>query len=94
MIRVVVKGPDQVLRPALRPCQPRRPLPGPPRYGVVIPKQRVVSAVTNQTLNLVLFTDGEEQTLAEYEALSRQAGFKEVFGHRMPSPLDAVLAGK
>jgi len=47
-----------------------------------------------QSLNMLLCTEGKERTLGEYERLLRQAGFREVLGHRTTSPLDAVLAVK
>jgi acetylserotonin N-methyltransferase len=47
-----------------------------------------------QNLNMLTCTEGKERTLAEYEALLRRVGFKEVLGCRTTSPLDAVLATK
>ncbi|CAN5152681.1 class I SAM-dependent methyltransferase [soil metagenome] len=47
-----------------------------------------------QSLNMLSCTEGKERTLSEYEALLKQAGFKEVSGCRTNSPLDAVLAIK
>jgi acetylserotonin N-methyltransferase len=47
-----------------------------------------------QSLNMLACTEGKERTLAEYEALLRQVGFREVSGRTTPSPLDAVLAVK
>lgn len=47
-----------------------------------------------QNLNMLTCTEGKERTLAEHEALLREAGFSEVMGCRTPSPLDAVLAVK
>lgn len=47
-----------------------------------------------QSLNMLVCTEGKERTLSEYEALLKQAGFREVSGFRTPSPLDAVLAVK
>jgi acetylserotonin N-methyltransferase len=47
-----------------------------------------------QSLNMLVCAEGKERTLAEYEALLRQAGFAHVEGHVTASPLDAVLARK
>jgi len=47
-----------------------------------------------QSLNMLVCTEGKERTLAEYEALLKEAGFAEVQGRPTPSPLDAVLAIK
>ncbi len=47
-----------------------------------------------QDLGMLLYTEGRERTLGEYEALLRRAGFAEVRGATTPSPLDAVLAVK
>jgi acetylserotonin N-methyltransferase len=45
-----------------------------------------------QSLNMLVCAEGKERTLAEYEALLRQAGFRSVEGRVTASPLDAVLA--
>jgi acetylserotonin N-methyltransferase len=47
-----------------------------------------------QSLNMLICTEGKERTLAEYEALLREAGFNRVEGRRTATPLDAVLAVK
>jgi acetylserotonin N-methyltransferase len=47
-----------------------------------------------QNLGMLLYTEGRERTLGEYEALLKQVGFSEVRGARTPSPGDAVLAVK
>lgn len=47
-----------------------------------------------QNLNMLVCTEGKERTLAEYDALLKQAGFREVQGCRTASHLDAVLAVK
>jgi acetylserotonin N-methyltransferase len=47
-----------------------------------------------QDLNMLTCTEGRERTLADYEELLGQAGFKNVRGCRTSSPLDAVLATK
>lgn len=47
-----------------------------------------------QDLNMLTCTEGRERTLAQYEALLRRAGFRDVGGRRTSSPLDAVLAWK
>ncbi len=47
-----------------------------------------------QSLNMLVCAEGKERTLAEYEALLRQAGFSRVEGRVTPSPLDAILAVK
>jgi acetylserotonin N-methyltransferase len=45
-----------------------------------------------QSLNMLVCAEGKERTLAEYEALLRQAGFSHVAGRVTASPLDAILA--
>jgi acetylserotonin N-methyltransferase len=47
-----------------------------------------------QDLGMLLYTEGRERTLGEYEAMLKQAGFAEVRGARTPSPGDAILALK
>jgi acetylserotonin N-methyltransferase len=47
-----------------------------------------------QNLNMLTCTEGKERTLGEYATLLERVGFREVFGYRTPSPLDAVLARK
>jgi len=47
-----------------------------------------------QSLNMLVCTEGKERTLAEYSALLREAGFKEVAGRNTGAPLDAILAVK
>jgi acetylserotonin O-methyltransferase len=47
-----------------------------------------------QNLGMLLYTEGKERTLGEYEALLKQVGFAEVRGAKTLSPLDAVLAVK
>ena len=47
-----------------------------------------------QSLGMLLYTEGRERTVGEYEALLKRAGFAEVRGARTPSPADAVLAVK
>ena len=47
-----------------------------------------------QNLGMLLYTEGKERTLTEYQALLEQVGFAEVKGATTPSPLDAVLAVK
>ena len=47
-----------------------------------------------QSLGMLLYTEGKERTVGEYEALLEQVGFAEVRGAKTPSPLDAVLAVK
>ena len=47
-----------------------------------------------QDLNMLTCAEGRERTLAEYEALLREAGFDEVSGCRTSAPLDAILAVK
>ena len=47
-----------------------------------------------QNLGMLLYTEGKERTLAEYQALLEQVGFADVEGSTTPSPLDAVLAIK
>jgi len=47
-----------------------------------------------QSLNMLVCTEGNERTLAEYTALLRQAGFAQVEGKVTNAPLDAILAVK
>jgi len=47
-----------------------------------------------QNLGMLLYTEGKERTLAEYQALLEQVGFSAVKGSTTASPLDAVLAVK
>ncbi|KLU03064.1 O-methyltransferase [Rhodopirellula islandica] len=47
-----------------------------------------------QDLNMLVCTEGRERTLAEYEAIMRRAGFREVTGQVTGAPVDAVLAIK
>jgi acetylserotonin N-methyltransferase len=47
-----------------------------------------------QSLNMLTCTEGKERTLAEYQALLRDAGFSRVEGRRTDTPLDAMLAIK
>ena len=47
-----------------------------------------------QSLGMLLYTEGKERTVGEYEALLKQVGFAEVRGVKTPAPLDAVLALK
>ncbi|HBE66263.1 MAG TPA: homocysteine methyltransferase [Rhodopirellula baltica] len=47
-----------------------------------------------QDLNMLVCTEGRERTLAEYEAILRRAGFREVTGQVTGAPVDAVLAIK
>jgi acetylserotonin O-methyltransferase len=47
-----------------------------------------------QSLNMLVCTEGRERSLAEYTALLKAAGFREVYGRRTGTPLDAVLALK
>jgi acetylserotonin N-methyltransferase len=72
----------------------------PPRGGLLIAEKLLLDDKSGprwaqmQNLNMLTCTEGKERTLAEYEALLREAGFAEVLGRRTPSPLDAVLALK
>ena len=47
-----------------------------------------------QSLNMLVCTEGKERTLAEYAALLKKVGFRDVTGVRTPSPLDVVMAAK
>ncbi len=47
-----------------------------------------------QSLNMLCCTEGKERTLAEYEALLREAGFATVEGRITGAPIDAILARK
>jgi acetylserotonin O-methyltransferase len=48
----------------------------------------------SQDLNMLTCTEGRERTLAEYEALLKEAGFRDVVGCRTSAPIDAILATK
>ncbi len=47
-----------------------------------------------QSLNMLVCTEGRERSAAEYEALAREAGFREVRSARTGGAVDAVLARK
>jgi acetylserotonin O-methyltransferase len=47
-----------------------------------------------QSLSMLVCAEGKERSLAEYEAILREAGFTEVHGRKTGSILDAVLAVK
>ena len=47
-----------------------------------------------QNLGMLLYTEGKERTLSEYQRLLSAVGFASVNGSTTPSPLDAVLAIK
>ncbi len=47
-----------------------------------------------QSLNMLVCTEGQERTLAEYTDLLRAAGFESIAGKRTGTPLDAILAVK
>lgn len=47
-----------------------------------------------QSLNMLICTEGRERTAAEYEALARKAGFREVRTAKTGGAVDAVLAVK
>lgn len=47
-----------------------------------------------QSLNMLVVTEGRERSLAEYEALLREAGFTQIDSRRTGTPLDAILAIK
>ena len=47
-----------------------------------------------QSLNMLICTEGRERSPGEYEALLRDAGFREVGFHRTGTPRDVVLARK
>lgn len=47
-----------------------------------------------QSLNMLTCTEGQERTAAEYDALCRMAGFREVTARVTGAPVDAVLAIK
>ena len=47
-----------------------------------------------QNLNMLTCTEGKERTLAEYEQLLAGAGFQDVQGCRLQTPIDAILAIK
>ncbi len=47
-----------------------------------------------QNLGMLLYTEGKERTLSEYQTLLERVGFSPVTGATTPSPLDAVMALK
>jgi acetylserotonin O-methyltransferase len=47
-----------------------------------------------QNLGMLLYTEGKERTLSEYQALLHHVGFTDVKGATTPTPLDAILAVK
>jgi acetylserotonin N-methyltransferase len=47
-----------------------------------------------QSLNMLVCTEGRERTASEYEALVKQAGFRELKVQRTGAPVDAMLALK
>jgi acetylserotonin N-methyltransferase len=47
-----------------------------------------------QSLNMLVCTEGRERTPAEYEALTKEAGFKEFLYRRTGQPVDVMLARK
>ncbi len=47
-----------------------------------------------QNLNMLVCTEGKERTLAEYEGLLQQAGFRDVSCCRTSTPIDGILAIK
>ena len=49
-------------------------------------------SVQLQSLNMLVCTEGKERTLAEYAALLREAGFRDIEGRKTGAPLDAILA--
>lgn len=49
-------------------------------------------SVQLQSLNMLVCTEGKERTLAEYAALLREAGFRDIQGRKTGAPLDAILA--
>lgn len=72
----------------------------PPHGGVLIAEKLLLddksgpSWAQMQDLNMLICTEGRERTLAGYERLLKQAGFREVRGCQIPAPLDAILALK
>jgi len=47
-----------------------------------------------QDLNMLLVTEGKERTLADYAALLKRVGFRDVQGKASDAPVDAILALK
>jgi acetylserotonin O-methyltransferase len=47
-----------------------------------------------QSLNMLVCTEGRERTPAEYEALTKEAGFREFVYRRTGQPVDVMLARK
>lgn len=72
----------------------------PPGGGVLLAEKLLDDSKTGptwaqmQNLNMLTCTEGKERTLAEYEDLLTQAGFREITACRTSSPLDAILARK
>jgi acetylserotonin N-methyltransferase len=72
-----------------------------PSGGAVLIAEKLIDEDRNgprwaqmQNLAMLLYTEGKERTLTEYETLLKKAGFAEVRGLTTASPLDAVLALK
>lgn len=72
-----------------------------PRGGAVLIAERLLEDDKSgplsgllQSLNMLVCTEGQERTLAEYAALLGAAGFGDVQGRRTGAPLDALLAVK
>ena len=47
-----------------------------------------------QNLGMLLYAEGKERTLKQYESILHSVGFAEVRGSTTPTPLDAILALK
>lgn len=72
-----------------------------PRQGALLIVERLLTpgkdgptTALMQSLNMLVCTEGKERTLAEYEALLREAGFASVEGRITGAPIDAILARK
>jgi len=72
----------------------------PPGGGLVIAEKIIADSKDGprwaqlQDLNMLIVTEGRERTLAEYETLLTEPGFRDVTACRTPMPLDIILAIK
>jgi acetylserotonin O-methyltransferase len=72
----------------------------PPKGAVLIAEKLIAQDRTGprwahmQNLGMLLYTEGKERTLSEYQGLLARVGFGSVRGATTPSPLDAVIAFK
>ena len=61
---------------------------------LLTPRKDGSSTALLQSLNMLICTEGRERSAAEYEALLREAGFRQVRTAKLHAPVDVVLAIK